>query len=214
MACFSKGIYAVLFRNASPLPMVNVYNGPKQEALFAPWTAYLQNLGVTLHVGHALAGLNVDGGRVSSARVSGPGGEYIVAGRLLRFRAADRPRAAGFHRGRTPSRPGTGPRRPVPDALVERGHATTSPQRHWRRPRLGRARRLALGDCERSAMPSSGAATTSPATSAMGARVSYLGTAISNFDEPGVLYGKAARDCSREEIVREVLGANEPALRR
>jgi uncharacterized protein with NAD-binding domain and iron-sulfur cluster len=197
-----EGFYAVLADNASPLPMISVYNAPKQEALFDPWVAHLQSLGVTFRVGHALAELQMSGGRVSAASVTGPSGDYMVEAdyyvsalpveRALPMFNPDVIRAdptldldgqfltrwsnavSYFLRARVPSARGWVSYVDSPWSIV----AYTQAQ-FWAGHDFARD----FGD---------------------GTVRDCLSSAISNFDNPGILYGKPARACSPEEILKEV----------
>ncbi|MGI8333935.1 hydroxysqualene dehydroxylase [Actinomadura scrupuli] len=51
-----------------------VLNGSTAEKWLDPWVAHLRNLGVKFNVGHNVDALQVSGGKITGARVTGPGG--------------------------------------------------------------------------------------------------------------------------------------------
>ena len=61
---------------------------------------------------------------------------------------------------------------------------------------------------------SSGASATSPRDYGDGTAVDCLSVDISDWDTPGILYGKPAKQCTREQIAQRGLGADQGAPRR
>jgi uncharacterized protein with NAD-binding domain and iron-sulfur cluster len=55
-----------------------VLDAPTSEAWIDPWVAHLRTLGVVLHGGHEVAGIESDGRRITGVTVAGPGGPERV----------------------------------------------------------------------------------------------------------------------------------------
>jgi uncharacterized protein with NAD-binding domain and iron-sulfur cluster len=178
-----------------------VLDGPTSEVWLDSWTQLLQSLGVTFRVGWTLEALEVADGRISRALVhDGQGSRpvtadwFIAAIPLERMAAlltpellvAD-PRLEGIRRLKTDWMTGLMLylREPLP---LAHGHVNyvNSP--------------FALTSISQAQFWSRDLSTYGDGT----VRESFS-TIISDWDTPGILYGKAARDLSPPEIAREVL---------
>ncbi len=181
-----------------------VLNAPTNEAWIDPWVTYLSSRGVVFRLGHKVTGLTMSGGRIASATVRGPNGNAYTAADFDWFVSAmpvERARELW-------SAPilAKDPSLKLMDELVTdwmvgvqfylkapvdivKGHidfidapwaltALTQAQ-FWNHHVFNRD----FGD---------------------GSAVDCLSVDISNWDEPGVLYGKPAKQCTSAEIAAEV----------
>ncbi|MEU7137511.1 FAD-dependent oxidoreductase [Streptomyces sp. NPDC046261] len=190
-------------------PVAQVFDGPTSEAWFTHWERHLRGLGVRFAMGHTVDALELRDGRVSAARVRTATGTarveadwFVVAvpterARPLwnpRIRAAD-PRLAAMDGLPTNWCQGIQYylRRPAP---VIRGHVlypdapwclvSVSQGQFWREDFARTWGDGQVRDC--------------------------LSVDINNWDAPGLLYGKPARRCTRQEIAREVWAQMKAAL--
>ncbi|MGA5419989.1 hydroxysqualene dehydroxylase [Streptomyces lavendulocolor] len=192
-------------------PPDRILNAPTNEAWIDPWEAHLRALGVEFRIGWTLREVLYGAGRVTGALVEDPAGarttvtadHYVCAlpveharrtwGAALR--AAD-PRLARCDGLRTDWMTG------IQFYLTERppmvrGHVNCidSPWSltaiaqagHW----PGRDFAAEYGD---------------------GAAVECLSVDISEWDRPGILYGRTAKQCTREQVAREVWAQLKAAL--
>ena len=181
-----------------------VLNAPTNEAWIDPWVAYLRSRGVVFRLGHKVTGLGMQGKRVRDVRVRDPRGNAYTAEGFDWFVSA-----MPVERARTLwSAPvlAADPSLKSMDELVTdwmvgvqfylnkpvdivKGHidfidapwaltALTQAQ-FWNHRVFARD----YGD---------------------GSVVDCLSVDISNWDEPGVVYGKPAKRCTRAEIAKEV----------
>jgi uncharacterized protein with NAD-binding domain and iron-sulfur cluster len=197
-----ESIFFSLFGLGSDGPFDCVFNGPTSEAWIDPWIAHLRTLGVRFAFGWQVEDLEVREGRVTAARARTPDGATarvdadwfvtaVPADRAVKLwnsalRAAD-PRLAAMDGLRQTWSSGIQYflRRPV---SAPPGHvfhidapwklASISQSRLWDAPFSG-----TWGD---------------------GRAQESLSVVISDWDTPGILYGKPARECTREEVSREV----------
>ncbi|MFB7999128.1 FAD-dependent oxidoreductase [Streptomyces sp. NPDC056002] len=180
-----------------------VLNAPTSEAWIAPWRAHLASLGVGFVFSSDVREVLYADGRVTGVRITDPDGgrervvtaDYYVQAMPVEharptwgaaLRAAD-PQLARCDRLRTDWMTGIMfyVRRPVP--LVH-GHVNCldSP---WAVTAIGQAQFWDGRDFA--------------ADYGDGRAVDCVSTIISEWDVPGILYGKRARECTREEIVEE-----------
>jgi uncharacterized protein with NAD-binding domain and iron-sulfur cluster len=180
-----------------------VLNAPTNEAWIDPWVAHLKRLGVRFRVGHAIVGLDARRGRIESARARDTKGRTrtveadwfvsampverarkLLSPKLLRLDPelaelkqlfVDWMNGVQFYL-----------RRPV--ELVH-GHLTF-PDSQWALTALTQAQFWERNDFARDYGD--------------GAAVECLSVDVSDWDTPGMLYGKPAKNCTREEIAREV----------
>ena len=180
-----------------------VLDAPTNEAWIEPWIVHLESLGVRFRVGHTVEALDVQGGRIAGVRARDRRGRrrlieadwYVLATPVERarrlwspaVRAAD-PSLAGLYDLQVDWMDGLQLylRRRV-DIL--RGHVSyvDSP---WALTSLTQAQFWAHRDFARDYGD--------------GTVQDCLSVDISNWEEPGILYGRPARACSRDEIAREV----------
>ena len=177
-----------------------VLDGPTSEAFIDPWIAHLRELGVRFRVGWAVRSLRLRGGRIREARVQRgrrlrevEADWFVVAmpvertARLLsRALLQAAPRLEGIRRQRTDWMNGLMfyLRRELP---LTHGHVNyvDSP---WAVTSISQAQfwsrdfRSDYGD---------------------GQVADCLSTIVSDWVTPGILYGKAARDCTPAEIAAE-----------
>ncbi|WP_175499890.1 FAD-dependent oxidoreductase, partial [Streptomyces sp. CC77] len=191
-------------------PPDRILNAPTNEAWINPWAEHLRSLGVGLRVGWTLRELVYGEGRIRAARMEDPGGarrdvtadHYVCAlpveharrtwGPALR--AAD-PQLARCDRLRTDWMTG------IQFYLTERpplvrGHVNCvdSP---WSLTAIAQAHHWDRDF---------------PADYGDGVAVDCLSVDISEWDKPGILYGKTAKECTREQVAREVWAQLKAAL--
>ncbi|MCT9096037.1 FAD-dependent oxidoreductase [Haloarchaeobius sp. HME9146] len=194
-------IYLQLVRGLfdSDLHADRLLDGPTNDVFIDPWVAHLRDLGVTLHTGATVTDLEADGERVTGARVEMDDGERVVTADqyvlalpsdvVLVLLTPDLEAAA-------PSLAGVREldrgwmngiqfylRRDVPTV---RGHSvyydspwaltSISQRQFWDDHDFD-----AYDECE-----------------------GVLSVIVSEWDEPGILYGKPARECTRAEVADEV----------
>ncbi|MFI8100378.1 FAD-dependent oxidoreductase [Streptomyces sp. NPDC086023] len=195
-------VFNVLGRGADG-PPDRILNAPTNEAWIDPWADHLRSLGVEFKVGWTLRELAYEDGRIGHAAVEGPDGavhrvtadHYVSALPVeharrtwpAALRAAD-PMLGRCDRLRTDWMTGIQfyltQRAPMVHGhvnCVDSPWSLTAIQQaeHW--PREEFAARY--GD---------------------GTVVDCLSVDISEWDAPGILYGKTAKECTREEVAREV----------
>lgn len=178
-----------------------ILNRPTNEAWIDPWVAYLRSRGVRFVMGQGLTGLSSSGGRIDSARVGGSEGSATVTADhyvcampvektvpLLNDRILDAdPALAGMRELRTDWMVGIQYylRRPTD---IPEGHiaALGSP---WALTALRQAP-MWVGDFS--------------ATYGDGSVQECLSVDISDWDTPGILFGRPAKQCTAREIAAEV----------
>ncbi|HEX8742226.1 MAG TPA: FAD-dependent oxidoreductase [Thermoleophilaceae bacterium] len=180
-----------------------VLNAPTNEAWIDPWVVHLKRLGVRFRVGHRVEALNVRGGRIESARARDARGRTrtIEADWFVSAMPAERARKLLSRKllALDPELEGIRElfvdwmngiqyylRRPV-DTV--HGHLTF-PDSQWALTALTQAQFWDHHDFARDYGD--------------GAAVDCLSVDVSDWDTPGMIYGKPAKQCTREEIAREV----------
>jgi uncharacterized protein with NAD-binding domain and iron-sulfur cluster len=177
-------------------------DGPTNDVWIDPWTTYLKSLGVELHMGAQLERLNVVDGRIASVTVCEDGRRHDVVGdqfivavpvekmqELLNEQLlAAAPSLGAIKNLRTDWMNGVQfyLDRDVPEVhghviYIDSPWSLTSVSQHqfWKHVDLAK---YANGEVK-----------------------GVLSVDISDWDAPGMLYGKAARDCTRQEIYDECL---------
>ncbi|MFF8289797.1 FAD-dependent oxidoreductase [Streptomyces sp. NPDC016309] len=192
-------------------PPDRILDAPTNEAWIDPWEAHLRSLGVEFRIGWSLREVLYGGGEVTGALVEDPAGvrgtvradHYVCAlpveharrtwGAALR--AAD-PRLARCDGLRTDWMTG------IQFYLTERppmvrGHVNCidSP---WALTAIAQAGHWPRRDF--------------PADYGDGVAVECLSVDISEWDRPGILYGRTAKQCTREQVAREVWAQLKAAL--
>ncbi|MFJ7159103.1 FAD-dependent oxidoreductase [Streptomyces sp. NPDC101118] len=195
-------VFNVLGRGADG-PPDRILNAPTNEAWIDPWTDRLRSLGVEFKVGWTLRELAYEDGRIGHAAVEDPDGtvhritadHYVSALPVeharrtwpAALRAAD-PMLGRCDRLRTDWMTGIQfyltQRAPMVHGhvnCVDSPWSLTAIQQaeHWPREEFA----AQYGD---------------------GTVVDCLSVDISEWDAPGILYGKTAKECTREEVAREV----------
>ncbi|WP_461083515.1 hydroxysqualene dehydroxylase [Streptomyces deserti] len=181
-----------------------VLNAPTSEAWIDPWESYLRSLGVEFVLGTQVHEILYDGGRVTGVRVSARDGgrqrvvtadHYVCAlpveharltwGRALR--AAD-PQLARCDALQTDWMTGVMFYLRTPTPVVH-GHINCldSP---WSVTAIGQAQFWDGRDF--------------PRDYGDGRARDCLSAIISEWDKPGILYGKTAKECTKEEVVAEL----------
>ena len=183
-------------------PFDRIFNAPTTEAWIDPGAAHLRSLGVRFAFGWHVENFEVRDGRITAARARTPDGataridaDWFVAAvpadRAVRLwdsalRAAD-PRLAAMDGLQQTWSNGIQYflRRPAPVASGHIFHidapwklASIHQSKLWQAPFAG-----TWGD---------------------GEAQESLSVVISDWDTPGILYGKTARECTREQVAREV----------
>ncbi|MFE0606532.1 FAD-dependent oxidoreductase [Streptomyces sp. NPDC058892] len=195
-------VFNLLGRGADG-PPDRILNLPTNEAWIDPWEAHLRSLGVEFRIGWTVREVRCDNGRVSGVAVEGPDGvrrvvtadHYVSALPVeharrtwsTALRAAD-PMLGRCDKLRTDWMTG------IQFYLTERaplvhGHLNCidSP---WSLTAIQQAEHWPSRDF--------------PADYGDGTAVDCLSVDISDWDKPGILYGKTAKQCTREEVAREV----------
>ncbi|MEA2231191.1 MAG: hypothetical protein QOD83_1007 [Solirubrobacteraceae bacterium] len=193
-------IYSLLGLNSNG-PFDRILDAPTNQALIEPWVAHLRSLGVRLRLGHAVTALDMRGGQIVAARVHGPHGTqtvsadwYVCALPVERARrlwtrtilAAD-PTLAGMFELTTAWMNGIQLYLRSSPSLAH-GHIAclSSP---WQITGILQAQ-FWTGDFA--------------ATYGDGRARDCFSAIVSDWETPGVLYGKPARDCTPQEIVSEI----------
>ncbi|OEJ56227.1 FAD-dependent oxidoreductase [Streptomyces agglomeratus] len=192
-------------------PPDRILNAPTNEAWIDPWVDHLRGLGVDFRVGWTVREMRYADGKISAAMIEDPDGvrRTVTAGHYVcalpveharptwnaAMRAAD-PQLARCDRLRTDWMTG------IQFYLTERtpilhGHVkcidspwsltAIAQAQHW----PGRDFAADYGD---------------------GTAADCLSVDISEWDKPGILYGKTAKQCTREEVAREVWAQLKAAL--
>ncbi|MFD3466067.1 FAD-dependent oxidoreductase [Streptomyces sp. NPDC058682] len=184
-------------------PPDRILNLPTNEAWIDPWEAHLRSLGVEFRIGWTVREVRCAGGRVNGVAVEGPDGaartvtadHYVSALPVeharrtwsAALRAAD-PMLGRCDELETDWMTG------IQFYLTERaelvhGHLNCidSP---WSLTAIQQAEHWPSRDF--------------PADYGDGTAVDCLSVDISEWDKPGILYGKTAKQCTREEVAREV----------
>lgn len=193
---------ALVFAGAGVAPQYRggvdrILNGPTNEAWIDPWVAYLSGLGVRFVTGAGLTGLRVSGDRITGANV---GGRTVRADWYVCAMPADRAATVLDDAVLTADPALAGMRELVLDWMVgvqfylrqptgvPEGHiaALGSP---WAITALRQAP-MWRGDFA--------------ARYGDGTVVECLSADVSDWDTPGILFGKPARQCSKDEVVQEV----------
>ena len=196
-------MYCILGRGNDGAPD-RVLNAPTNEAWITPWVRLLRRKGVRFHVGQAVEGLVVRGGRIESARTRDRRGRVrtIEADWFVSAMPAERARRLWSPRvlRLDPSL------EQMDDLFVDwmngiqfylrkplhvvRGHMTfidapwaltaLTQEQFW----AGRQFERDYGD---------------------GRVVDCLSVDVSDWDSPGIVFGKTAKRCTREQVAKEVL---------
>jgi len=180
-----------------------VLNLPTNEAWIDPWILHLRSLGVKLRVGHTVEGLRVENGRIASARVRDR------HGRRHRVAADWFVLAMPVERARRVLGPSVRALDPAFEGLdhlfvdwmsgiqfylrrkadITRGHLTFLDS-EWALTALTQAQFWGRRDFARDYGD--------------GSAVDSFSVDISDWDTPGMLYGKPAKRCTHDEIAHEV----------
>lgn len=195
-------VYNALGRGADGEPD-RVLNLPTNEAWIDPWVAYLRSLGVEFRVGWSVQDLRLAGGRIGEVVAADPRGARgsITADHFVQampveharrtwnaaVRAAD-PQLARCDRLRTDWMTGIQFYLTEPTPVIN-GHVNhiDSP---WAITSVGQAQFWKGRDFA--------------ADYGDGTVVDCLSADVSEWDRPGILYGRTAKECTREEVAREV----------
>ncbi|MBB5122475.1 FAD-dependent oxidoreductase [Streptomyces eurocidicus] len=195
-------LFNILGRGADGEPD-RVLDAPTNEAWIDPWVTHLKSLGVTFRIGWPVQDLGIDGGRITAAVVHDPAGarhavtaDHFVSAMPVEHarttwnaavRAAD-PRLARCDALRTDWMTGIQFYLTEPTPIVH-GHINhiDSP---WSITAVGQAQYWSGRDFR--------------ADYGDGTVADCLSVDVSEWDRPGILYGKKAKDCTREEVAREV----------
>ncbi|MFJ2746817.1 FAD-dependent oxidoreductase [Streptomyces sp. NPDC087297] len=195
-------VFNLLGRGADG-PPDRILNLPTNEAWIDPWEAHLRSLGVEFRIGWTVREVRCADGRVSGVAVEGPDGtvQTVTADHYVSalpveharrtwsaaLRAAD-PMLGRCDRLQTDWMTG------IQFYLTERaplvhGHLNCidSP---WSLTAIQQAEHWPSRDF--------------PADYGDGTAVDCLSVDISEWDRPGILYGKTAKQCTRDEVAREV----------
>ncbi|WP_242579159.1 FAD-dependent oxidoreductase [Streptomyces sp. MST-110588] len=200
--CAEAFIFNVLGRGADGEPD-RVLNLPTNEAWITPWVNHLRSLGVEFRVGWTVRDLTLAGGRITEAVVDDPRGarrsvqaDHFVQAMPVEHarrtwnasvRAAD-PQLARCDKLETDWMTGIQFYLTEPTPIIH-GHVNhiDSP---WSLTAVGQAQYWKNRDFR--------------ADYGDGVAADCLSVDISEWDRPGILYGRTAKQCTREEVAREV----------
>ncbi|MEV4442716.1 FAD-dependent oxidoreductase, partial [Streptomyces sp. NPDC049577] len=200
--CAEAFLFNMLGRGADGEPD-RVLDAPTNEAWIDPWTAHLRSLGVEFRVGWSVQDLRLADGRISEAVVQDPTGarrsvtaDHFVSAMPVEharrtwnaaLRAAD-PQLARCDALRTDWMTGIQFYLTEPTPIVH-GHINhiDSP---WSITAVGQAQYWSGRDFR--------------ADYGDGTVADCLSCDVSEWDRPGILYGRTAKQCTRQEIAREV----------
>ncbi|MGP3982572.1 hydroxysqualene dehydroxylase [Streptomyces sp. KR80] len=210
MGLMAEGWLNATFQRGGYTNPDQLLNGPTNEVFIDPWVTYLKGLGVTFKVGWTVTGLTLNGGTITEASATGPTGSsatiqadwYVLAvpveravpllntqiliadPQLRKLRSLETDWMNGVMIYTT---------EPVP---IAKGHVAYVGQ-PWAVTSISQAQ---FWKADFAARYGDGTA------------VDCLSVDVSNWDAPGILYGKTARECSRQQIVNEVLAQIRAAL--
>ncbi|KNB53715.1 FAD-dependent oxidoreductase [Streptomyces caatingaensis] len=195
-------VFNALGRGADGAPD-RILDAPTNEAWIDPWVAHLRSLGVEFRTGWAARDLRLEGGRITGAVLEGPGGarHTAEAGHFVsampveharetwnaELRAAD-PQLARCDRLRTDWMTGIQFYLTEPTPIVH-GHINHIDSA-WSLTSISQAQFWPRHDFRRDFGD--------------GTVADCLSCDISEWDKPGILYGRTAKQCTREEVAREV----------
>ncbi|MTE16676.1 NAD(P)-binding protein [Nocardia sp. CT2-14] len=177
-----------------------ILNRPTNEAWIDPWVAHLRGLGVRFELGAKAIGLELDNGRITSARVSGGADGRVDADWYICAMPVERavpllsddildadPRLAGMRDLEVDWMVGIQYYLTRPTDLPE-GHiaALGTP---WALTALRQAA-MWVGDFA--------------SRYGDGSVVECLSVDVSDWDTPGIVFGKSAKDCTKDEVAQEV----------
>ncbi|GAA3236391.1 hydroxysqualene dehydroxylase [Actinocorallia longicatena] len=186
-----------------------VLNAPTNEALIEPWVDHLKSLGVNFQMGATLTELSMAGGQISGAKVTGAGGtvgvqadHYVLAVPIERalpllnndILAAD-PNLRILSNLTTDWMNGIMVylRSPI---NLSKGHVAYAGQ-PWALTSINQAQFWPKNFAN---------------TYGKGDVRDCLSIDLSAWDVPGILYGKAAKDCTPDQIIKEVLAQLRKAI--
>jgi uncharacterized protein with NAD-binding domain and iron-sulfur cluster len=196
-------VYCALGQGDDRRPFARLLNAPTNEAWIEPWVNHLLSLGVRFRVGDTVDRLHLQNRRIASATVCRPNGDRYVAHADWFVCAVPVERARRLlDRTVLAADPNLELVRQIPtrwmngiqfflreDVAINHGHvayidspwvvSSISQAQFW----TGRSFPRHYGD---------------------GQVRGCLSAIASEWQEPGILYRKAARDCTREQIAREV----------
>ncbi|WP_425580699.1 hydroxysqualene dehydroxylase [Streptomyces thermospinosisporus] len=184
-------------------PLDRILNAPTNEAWIDPWVAHLESLGVAFEIGRTVREVLYEGGRVTGVRVADPSGRtrtvtadhYVCAMPVQHARRtwgpalrAAEPQLARCDRLQTDWMTGIQFYLTESAPLLD-GHlnCVDSP---WALTAIQQARHWEQHDF--------------PSDYGDGSVVDCLSVDISEWDKPGILYGRTAKQCTRAEVAKEV----------
>ncbi len=202
-------LLAVLREVGGGPKVYEVLNGPTNEAWLDPWVAHLRGLGVRFRVGDTVEGLTFEGGRITGARARSANGTHTIEADWF-VCAVPTDRARGLW---SPQIRGAAP------GLANMDRLTMD----WmngiqffvdKDTPLGNGFNIYLDAPWRltSYTQDSFWRTDYRHKYGDGSSVNGLTIDIADWDTPGILFGKPAKRCSREQIYHEVWAQLQAAL--
>ena len=195
-------VYCIMERGNDGAPD-RVLNAPTNEAWITPWVKLLREQGVNFHVGHAVEALTMRGGRIESARATDRRGRRrtIEADWFVSAMPAERARRLW-----SPAVRRADPSLELMDELyvdwmngiqyyvnkkfhVVHGHMTFI-DAPWALTALTQAQFWADRDF--------------PRDYGNGTQLDSFSIDISDWDTPGIVYGKPAKQCTPKQVAKEV----------
>ncbi|MER5884772.1 FAD-dependent oxidoreductase [Streptomyces sp. NPDC001941] len=192
-------------------PLDRILNAPTNEAWIDPWVAHLRSLGVEFRIGWTLRDLPFTDGRVSGAVLEDPSGARVTV-------------SADHYVSAVPvehARPTWGPALRAADPQLGRCDALETDWMTGIQFYLTRKAPLLHGHLNLIDSPWSLTAIQQaehwphrdfPRDYGDGAAVDCVSVDVSEWDRPGILYGRTAKECTREQVAREVWAQLKAAL--
>ncbi|MEV7603616.1 FAD-dependent oxidoreductase [Kitasatospora sp. NPDC089797] len=180
-----------------------VLNAPTSEAWIDPWAAHLASLGVSVRFGTEVRELHYADGRITGARIvpsEGGAAETITADHYLQAMPVEHARATW------------GPELRAADPQLARCDLIRTDWMTGVQFYLRRSPRLVHGHAAALDSPWSVTALHQAqfwdrdfaADYGDGTAVDCLSVCVSEWDRPGVLFGRTAKECTREQVAEEV----------
>lgn len=184
-------------------PLDRILNAPTNEAWIDPWVTHLEGMGVEFRIGWTVREVKYGGGRVTSAVIEDPQGvrRSVTADHYLSAMPVEHARRTWGAELRAAD-----PQLPRCDKLETDWMTGIQFYLTERAPLLHGHLNCIDSPWSLTAIQQAGhwPSRDFPADYGDGVAVDCLSVDISEWDKPGILYGKTAKQCTRTEVAREV----------